>query len=174
MEDLHKKWPHRWVTPKARAMHSKIHGTGVEAIEDIEKGEIVFVLGGIIVPSSEIKEYQKKVGDFGTKINDDFWIVPSSKEEIEVGGAVNHSCDPNLGFNGEISVIAIKDIKTGEELTMDYALYHTAMENMGCNCGSENCRKIIKSTDWMIKELQEKYYEYFSPYLKEKIKLLTP
>lgn len=39
-----------------------------------------------------------------------------------------------------------------------------------CTCGSPNCRKIITSQDWKIKELQDKYYDYFAEHLKEKIK----
>lgn len=168
MEDLHKRWHHRWITPKAESFNSNIHGIGVRAKEDIAKGEIVGVLGGIVVPTSEINEYRKIMGDLGVQISDNFWIVPSTKEEVKTGGAVNHSCNPNLGFKGDIIIIAIKDIKKGEEFTMDYGLYHSTMDSFECNCGSENCRKIITKDDWRIPKLQEKYREYFAPYLREK------
>ena len=33
----------------------------------------------------------------------------------------------------------------------------------------KNCRKIVTGYDWKIKELQDKYYDYFAQYLREKI-----
>lgn len=174
MEELYKRWPHRWITPKAVCKESKIHGIGVIAIEDIKKGEMIGIAGGIVVPISEVKECWEKIGgSFGTKVNDDFYIVPISREEMEKTGVFNHSCDPNTGWAGDIRTIAIKDIKKGEEITMDYGMYGSEIDPFKCNCGSLNCRKIIKPTDWKIKELQEKSLEYFSPYLKEKIKRMN-
>ena len=38
-----------------------------------------------------------------------------------------------------------------------------------CTCGLKNCRKIVTGYDWKIKGLQDKYYNYFAQYLKEKI-----
>ncbi|GAG05184.1 unnamed protein product [marine sediment metagenome] len=169
MEDLHKRWPHRWGTPKSEVKKSPIHGIGLFAIEEIKKGEIVFVVGGIVVPVSEIKEYWEKVGPFGAQISDDFYIVPSTKEEIENTGVFNHSCDPNVGWAGDIRVIAMKNIKKEEELVMDYGMYDSVLKSFKCNCKSKNCRKIITSEDWKIPELQKKLGEFFAPYLKEKM-----
>ncbi len=168
MEDLHKKWPHRWITPKAEYRKSRIHGRGLFAKKDIPKGEIVGIIAGIVIPIFDIDEYREKVGDFGVQISDDFWVGTSTKEEIEVGGAVNHSCNPNVGFKGEIVLVAMKNINEGEEFTTDYALYHNTLEPFECNCGSPNCRNIIKPDDWKDIELQENYGEYFVQYLKEK------
>ncbi len=168
MEDLHNKWPHRWITPKAECRESKIDGVGIFSIEDIQKGEVVGVIGGIIVPVSEIKEYWKRVGDFGAQLSDDFFIVPSDKEELKRTGAFNHSCEPNCGFEKEIILISIKDIKKGEEILIDYGMHHSLMDSFECKCVSGNCRKFITKDDWKIKELQEKYGKYFAPYLREK------
>lgn len=171
-EDLHKKWPHRWITPKAKCKDSNIEGIGIFAIDDISKGETIAIVGGIIVPTSEIKEYWKRVGDFGAQLGDDFFIVPSEKEELERTGVFNHSCNPNCGLGGDIRIIAIKEIKKGEEIVMDYAMYHSLLESFKCNCGSKKCRKIITKEDWKNPELQKEYGEYFAPYLKEKFKNL--
>ncbi|MBT4376833.1 SET domain-containing protein-lysine N-methyltransferase [archaeon] len=168
MEDLHEQWPHRWVTSKAKAIHSKIHGIGVEAKEDIKKGENIVVFGGIVIPTTEIREYWNKVGHIGIQISDDFFIVPSTREEIDRGGVFNHSCSPNCGFNNTFTLIAILDIDAGEELTFDYAFCETTNDEFECKCDSDNCRKIIKESDWEIKNIQEKFGRYFSPYLKSK------
>jgi len=173
MEDLHKRWPHRWITPKGEAFKSKIHDIGVKAIENIKKGENIAVFGGIVVPVKEIKEYWEKIGHIGIQISEDFFIVPSTREEVERGGVFNHSCGPNCGFSNTFTLIAIKDIKIGEELVFDYAFNENVVEPFECNCKSENCRKIIKPTDWKIKEIQDKYREYFTPYVKSKFYALT-
>ena len=81
----------------------------------------------------------------------------------------NHSCNPNVGLRGEITFVAIRDINKDEELTTDYAFIDNEDYKFEFTCGSKNCRKIVTGYDWKIKELQDKYYNYFSQYLKEKI-----
>ena len=168
MEDLHDMWPHRWMTKKVKATSSKIHGLGVMATEDISKGEDVAVLGGIIVPLSEIKKYDSIMGDVGIQIDDNFFIVPTTREELEKTGVFNHSCEPNCGMASAIKFIAIKDIKKGEELVFDYAFTESFKQEFECACGSESCRKTIHPTDWKLPELQKKHSEYFSHYLQKK------
>ena len=171
MEDLHNRWQHRWITPKARSFNSKIHGLGVAAIQNIKKGEIVCVYGGVIVLKRDVKEYWKIMGHIGIQIDDNFWTVPTSREELKKTGIFNHSCKPNCGFSNQITLIAIRDINNGEELVFDYAFCESFMEDFKCKCGSKNCRKIIKGTDWKNKEIQKRYKKYFSPYLKKKIRI---
>jgi hypothetical protein len=55
----------------------------------------------------------------------------------------NHSCDPNTGYDG-LNVIALMNIKKGEELTLDYATFlDENMEPFKCQCGAANCRGLI-------------------------------
>ncbi len=52
----------------------------------------------------------------------------------------NHSCDPNTEFIG-LNLVARRDIRGGEELTVDYAtFYDRHMTPFDCACGSPNCR----------------------------------
>jgi SET domain-containing protein len=169
--DLHQRWPHRWRTPKAKAFNSPVHGLGVIAVEEISKGEDLLVYGGSIVHKSEIKEFWHAFSHVGIQIDEDYFIVPTSPEELEVQGVVNHSCEPNAGFKNQIRLIAIKDIKAGEEITFDYAFCEAYEDNFECKCGSKDCRKQITKDDWQIESIQEKYLEYFSPFLKERITL---
>ncbi len=166
--DLHEKWPHRWLTLKAKPGSSPIHRYGVFAVEDIEFGEPINVFGGIAVPRWEIKEYRNIISHAGVQVSDDFFIVPSSNEEIEMQGIFNHSCEPNVGFNSSVTMVAIRNIKAGEELVMNYAFMETDFESFECNCGAMTCRKIIKSDTWQDVEFQTKYGKYYSPYLRDK------
>ena len=83
---------------------------------------------------------------------------------------VNHSCNPNLGLLGNIIFVAMHKIEAGQELLLDYAMFDNNKDQFACNCKSKNCRKIITGKDWMKKDLQKKYKNYFSSYLQEKIK----
>lgn len=42
-----------------------------------------------------------------------------------VGGSLNHACDSNLWMADEVTLIARRHIVSGEELTVDYALFTT-------------------------------------------------
>lgn len=169
MEDLHKRWPHRWLTKKTKSFQSPIDGLGVVATDDVQEGETILVYGGIIVPLSEIEKYRSKMGHVGIQIADNFFICPTTKEELGQTGIINHSCEPNLGFKSPVELITIKDIKSGEELTLDYAFCESVFEAFECNCRTTSCRQVIKPADWQSNAIQKKYGEYFSPYLKSKI-----
>lgn len=168
--DLHSRWSHRWHNPKVQPFSSKVHGLGAKAKELILKGETVFVYGGIIVPKTEILEYRERLGEIGIPISDDFFLVPTSHEELEVEGIMNHSCEPNVGFKSQIEFVTIKDIQPGEELFLDYAFYESSTDEFICSCGTSQCRGRVTPKDWMKKELQDKYGEFFAPYLKVKFK----
>ncbi len=166
MENKTKNWPSRWITPKAEAFNSSIDKIGVKAKELIKKGEVVGVLGGMVVPKSDIKQYWKKEGHIGIQIDEEFFIVPFSREEVEKIGIFNHSCNPNCGFKSSIVLVAIRNIKLGEELTFDYCNNETFFEPFECKCGSKRCRKLIKPTDWKDTGLKKRLGKYYSPYLK--------
>ena len=136
MHDLHNIWPHRWINPKVKSVNSNIEGLGTVALKKIPKGETIAVLGGMIVPKKDIAKYHKIMGDVGIQINDDFFIVPATREELKRTGVFNHSCSPNCGFSDSITLIAIKDINPGEEMVFDYAFSETSTQNFKCNCKS--------------------------------------
>ena len=67
----------------------------------------------------------------------------------------------------------MRDIKTGEEITFDYAMCDGSIyDEFTCYCGSEHCRGSVRGNDWMRPELWEKYDGYFMPYLARRIEAL--
>lgn len=170
MRDAHKDWRHRYLSPKARPAKSKIDGWGTIAIAPIKSGELVIVVGGVIVPASDRKKYLEEVGHVGLFVNENFFIGPKTRRGSIAQGQINHSCEPNVGFISELSLVAIKNIAPGEELVIDYSMYDGRLDPFACNCKSPNCRKVVKPDDWKNPELQKKYGQYFSPYLKAKFK----
>jgi SET domain-containing protein len=63
---------------------------------------------------------------------------------------INHSCQPNCYMKilyGHILFYALRDIKVGEELTVDYEItLHS--DKKKCTCGAKNCRGTINKTSY--------------------------
>ena len=83
---------------------------------------------------------------------------------------INHSCDPNVGPNGQITFIALRDIKAREELCYDYAMTTAHPYELECNCKSEHCRRIITGNDWKLRKLQHRYANHFTSHILRKIR----
>lgn len=150
---------------------STIHGRGLFAVAHFTRGEIVCVKGGYIFDREKLKELQPQLGASEIQIGEDLFIGPVT--EAGRDGAMifsNHSCEPNIGVEGQIVFVALRDIEAGEELTHDWATTDDDDYEMECRCGAETCRRVITGQDWRRKELQEKYGEHISSYLREKIR----
>lgn len=83
---------------------------------------------------------------------------------------LNHSCEPNVGVQGQIVFVAMRDIAAGEELTHDWATTDDDDYELECRCGASVCRRRITGQDWRRADLQEKYRGFFSSHLEEKIR----
>jgi hypothetical protein len=167
--------PLSYLSSKTEVRESKIHGRGLFATADIAKDEIVAVKGGHIISREQLREkVTPRLGPVEIQIGDDLFIAPATEEERE-GSMIysNHSCAPNLGMRGEITFVAMRDIRAGEELTHDWATTDDDEYSVECNCGAPNCRKIVTGKDWQHPELQARHAEYFSAYLVSKIKRQT-
>lgn len=160
-----------YLSPKATVKASPIEGRGLFAVEPMKQGEIVAIKGGYIFDRHTRRDVEKSLGPAEIPITEDFFIGPLLAEERQ-GGMIfsNHSCDPNIGVQGQIIFVAMRDIQAGEELTHDWATTDDETYEMTCNCGAQNCRKVVTGQDWRRKDLQEKYRDYMSWYLQEKIK----
>jgi hypothetical protein len=151
---------------------SKIEGKGIFAKESIKKGEIIAIKAGHIITSQEFRNLDKLPKQYCLQIEDEFYIGPKNKEEIEDNAIfINHSCEPNVGFSGQLTYVAMRDIDAGEELTHDYAMCFTKRDGgFKCNCRVKNCRKVITDDDWKLKDLQNRYGNYFVTFILRKIK----
>ena len=170
-----------WMSPKLEIRSSSIHGKGVFAKKDIKKDEILFVISGyVITVEDDNKTNDKFVIDYEIDLSEDFSIGPLKPSDMELMPQhyINHSCNPNAGINGQVFIVAMRNISRGEEIVYDYAMVTSRNERsnlhfkMKCFCGSKNCRKIIKEDDWKIPELQERYDGYFQWAIQEKINKL--
>jgi SET domain-containing protein len=126
---------------------SSIAGRGGFAGERIRKGETVLFMQGKRMSSASADEL---VEAGLLRLDDPFQV--SETDFIVLEGAsylLNHSCGPNLGVRGERELVALRDIKRGEELSYDYST--TVGEDepgegswwMRCRCGAKACRKRV-------------------------------
>jgi D-ala D-ala ligase C-terminus/SET domain len=127
-----------------------IAGYGMYAKFDLPKGTLLFK-GEEKAQRIVTKKYVDDHWDereknyfrrYAYPIGNDVYILWAS--EPEEWSPQNHHCDANCGYEG-LNVYTNRDIKKGEELTLDYAQFldHT-MEPFHCACGYEKCRGIIK------------------------------
>jgi uncharacterized protein len=162
--------PLSYLSPKAAVKTSPIQGRGLFAVEPIRKGEIVCIKGGSIFNRQRLHEVSQTLGPAEIQITKDLFIGPRTEEERE-GSMIfsNHSCEPNIGVQGQIIFVAMREIDAGEELTHDWAMTDDDTYEMDCNCGAKSCRKVITGQDWRREELQEKYRGFFSWQIAENI-----
>ena len=137
---------------------SSIHGRGLFA------GEVVCVKGGCIFDRITLSEIAPTLDPAEIQIADGLFIGPLHTEERE-GGMIfsNHSCDPNIGVQGQIVFVALRYIALREELTHDWATTDDDDYTMTCRCGAACCCGMITGKDWQRKHLQPKYQGLVTP-----------
>ncbi len=160
-----------WISPKVRkGVASAIEGRGLVAVAPISAGEVVAVKGGHLVTTEVLGALPERLRLSEVQITDGLHLAALTDDEYEsVMLFLNHSCEPNVGFGGNIVMVAMRDIDADEELTTDYALFDDYDGAMECACGRPSCRGTIDGRDWQRPELQARYRGYFSWYLEQRI-----
>jgi uncharacterized protein len=161
-----------WISPRARkGSPSDIAGRGLFAVGDIAAGEVVAVKGGHIVDTATMHALPERLQNSEIQIAEGLHLVALSDEEYEpVMLFVNHSCRPNVGFRGNVVLVAMDDVAAGAELTTDYALFESSPdERLACACGTPTCRGTVSGDDWRDPVLQQRYAGWFSTYLADRI-----
>lgn len=153
---------------------SGVHGFGTFATKNLPQGTLLMVVGGRLATIKQEAALPHPVRDAGLQIASDLVLTPFSTRYVGGINKVNHSCDPNAGFQGQVFLVAIRDIGHGEEVTFDYAMClgdspNAAPYRLACHCGSTQCRGMITDRDWMIPDLQARYLGHFQPYLQARI-----
>jgi uncharacterized protein len=147
-------------------------GYGVFAKEPFKKDEVIMVWGGLIVNSETLLNLSDYKRTHGLQVEEDLFEIPLT--DNDPADMVNHSCDPNAGIFGQITLVACRDIQTGEEICFDYAMSDSnPYDEFDCQCGSPLCRGKIRGEDWRLPALQQRYKGYFSNYLQRRIDRLN-
>ena len=136
---------------------SGINNLGLFAKSDIKKGEKVIEYKGRKFTHKQVEEddrFDNSKAIYLFTLNERYVLDGDTK--TNTAKYINHSCDPNCEvdiINGKIWIIAIKDIKKGDELSYDYGFgYDADFRQFPCKCGSKNCCGYIVRDDqrWRI------------------------
>lgn len=133
--------------PKLEIKPSPIEGCGCFARVHIPRGKKIAEYTGEKISNSEAR---RRAGRRRLRICEvnDRWSLDGSR-----GGNgthyINHSCEPNSYMKiiyDHILVLALRDIRPGEEVTIDY---HSTLhsDRKRCTCGAPSCRGTINKVD---------------------------
>lgn len=164
--------PKSYLSPKVEVRHlPQKGGHGVFALQKINKDEVVGILSGIVVTYDDVQKFTPEQRSRAAQIEEGFYIFPLRMDDPP--DYINHSCNPNVGFSGQMVIVAMRDIEVGEEVCFDYAMCDsTAFDEFPCGCGAPNCRQQVTGNDWQRPDVQQRYAGYFMPYLQKKINKL--
>ncbi len=158
-----------YLAPKLESgeFHEK-GGCGIFAREQIRKGELILLWGGRVVRRDEIDPNMQNLTQRVLQIDEGLYLL--TPEDLEPADCLNHSCRPNAGFSGQIGLVAMRDIESGEEICVDYAMCDSEpYDEFDCYCGMPECRHRVTGDDWQDPELQARYDGYFSAYLQRRL-----
>lgn len=130
---------------------SNIHGYGIFAKTDIAKGTRIVEYVGEKITKAEsdrrgpkLVQYAKTHHELGAvyifELNKKYDI--DGHVHYNIAKYINHSCEPNCEaeiIRGHIWIIALKDIRKGEELFYNYGYNLDTYEDHPCRCGSGRC-----------------------------------
>jgi uncharacterized protein len=163
---------HCWLHPQVQVQDSAIAGRGLYATGSLAAGTIIATLAGRLVTDAELhrlmdhavasQQYLDTIC-----VDDDAHLVLPPGQPIHYG---NHGCDPNLWHTGPYTLTARRDIRPGEELTVDYATQTVAPAfRMPCRCGAPACRLMITGNDWQLPAWRDRYQGHVVPAVAKRI-----
>lgn len=120
-----------------RIKASPIQGVGVFAIRDIKKGTEIFK-GSLQYEEIEFTESElvglpqatkDLIHDFFPKTGPKYFIPEFGLNSLNVSFFLNHSDDANIMNYEDGRMVALKDIKNGEELTSNYSVFSDLVDH---------------------------------------------
>jgi uncharacterized protein len=132
---------------------SRIHSAGCYTTVPVPRGtHIVEYTGERISTKEADRRYLHREETYLYGLSDGSCVIDGDG----IAAFVNHSCEPNCEIDeidGRVWIIAMRDIKPGEELTYDYHLYD-GDDEAPCTCGSNKCRGSLYSEEELEKKRQ--------------------
>ncbi|WP_327087379.1 SET domain-containing protein-lysine N-methyltransferase [Nonomuraea sp. NBC_01738] len=154
-----------WLHPAVEVRPSGISGDGLFTTLPIAEGAPVSRLGGTLLDTPALTALLASSAAYIDTItlSEDLHLVLAPGTP---NGKGNHSCDPNLWWDGPFTLTARRDIAAGEELTNDYGTSTSSPTwAMPCSCASALCRSRVTGADWRLEPLRTRYGTHWVPAL---------
>ncbi len=157
------------------SVYESIEGNYRSAVAsaDIAQGETIVLYGGGFVDRKNIQAVPQHIRPYFYQVADGIWYGHGLTEAgLGAGDRINHSCSPNAGFAGISQIIAIRNIKAGEQITLDYAGIQSEDldgSEFDCKCGASNCRGVVGIRDWVNLSKKPDILPYAQPYIQAKL-----
>lgn len=122
-----------------KASHSGM-GDGLFAGEDIAKGDFIVEYTGKKITTKAADALKTR---YLFELDED-WTI-DGETLSNTARYINHSCDPNAEaeiHDEHILISALKAVKTGEEITIDYGdeYFDEFIKPVGCKCAAQKHR----------------------------------
>ncbi len=156
-----------FINDRVHTHASDLSGEGLFVTRPIRARELVAMCGGRIYTAAQLRDANRSLLRRVLRVEKDLFVGPlDARAPIDNDPAlVNHSCEPNCGLYGQIGLVALRDLRPGEEITIDYAMAGTVLDDFTCRCGTASCRGRITGQDHLRPELRQRYSETLSPWL---------
>lgn len=147
--------------PRVFVKKTKNHGNGVFSSGFIRKNEIIAEFDGKILGYYSKSWDHEKHRNHAIQFEKGKW-----RDSNGIARKINHSCEPNCGIKNLFQVVAMRNIKKGEEITWDYEMTEDSdWWRMKCTCDTPSCRKIIGAYSNLPKLIRKRYKGYISTWL---------
>jgi SET domain-containing protein len=119
---------------------SQIHGLGAFARDNIPSGTRIIEYLGEKITKQESLALCEQSNEYIFAIDETHDL--NGNVDWNPARFLNHSCEPNCEaqlIDGRIWLIAIRDIRAGEELTFNYSYDLEDYREHPCHCGAASC-----------------------------------
>lgn len=140
-----------------------VFGKGLFADEVLEKDECIAEFDGEFYSAQKVSDLPPDVRDHAIQCGKHQW-----RDSNGIARYINHSCEPNVGWQGLFTLVAMRRITKGEELLLDYDMSENSDWHMNCLCGTNSCRRVIGAFRNLPHVTVERYNGYISEWLKRK------
>jgi len=163
--------PFSWTVPHVYTKQTP-YGRGIFTKKEIRKDSLVIAFGGYMLSPDSFETLPTHLREHPFQVADDLFFGQVAGHQLSTADYLNHSCEPNCGFKGQAFVVAMRDIGSGEEITIDYAMCTSSslLRDIACECRTKSCRGFTRHDDWKRADLRKKYAGYFQWYLEEKMR----
>jgi len=121
---------------KLKAAPSKVHGIGCFALSPLKRGKVLSFWGDeseVQLLDSKKHGQQLRSGsrltrETAVRLMGDWFVQSKRIADKDPTDFINHSDRPNVGYVGGL-LFALRDIRKGEELSLDYRLLNADYES---------------------------------------------